>query len=125
VTEAHRTEDERVKFIRALLNDPIEQTAPNNQAQGWRRDCDYLLTELDDKSALLIECEPHLRTLASQCESCEGSGEILTGPSDEEATSEPCTHCRPIWDLIERIEPPAPQPVRVTTAGDYDDDLPF
>lgn len=120
------TEDERVASIRALLQDRIEQTAPNNQALGWRTDCDYLLTELDDKSHALAECAPLLRRLAKECLDCEGSGEIVTGPSDEEATSEPCANCKPIWDLIERIEPPpAPTPVPSATAGDFDDDLPF
>lgn len=120
------SEDDRLKSIRALLNDPIEQTAPTNHAQGWRRDCDYLLTELDDRTQSLVECAPLLRRLAKECLDCEGSGEIVTGPSDEEATSEPCANCKPIWDLIERIEPPpALTPVPSATVGDFDDDLPF
>jgi hypothetical protein len=124
-----RPEEERVKSIRALLNDPIEQTAPNNHAQGWRRDCDYLLTEFDEKSARLVECSPYLRSLASQCEFCQGSGEVITGevvigPRDEEAASEPCVHCKPIWDLIERIEP-KPQSVPVVAVEKEEDDIAF
>jgi len=118
------TEDERMKSIRALLNDPIEQTEPSNHAQGWRRDCDYLLTELDDKSRSLVECIPFLRAHAKSCEDCQGSGEIVSGPSDEEATSEPCANCKPIWDLVKRIEPPKPLP-RVAATVEEEDDIAF
>lgn len=119
-----KTEDERVKAIRALLNAPIEQTAPNNQAQGWRRDCDYLLTELDDKGLLLADCIPHLRSLARQCEACEGSGEKIVGNAPDDYWSEPCEHCKPIWSLVERIEPPRPQPTPVA-AIEVEDDIAF
>jgi hypothetical protein len=106
----HRTEDERIKSIRTMLNDPIEQTAPNNQARSWRTDCDYLLTELDDKSRCLAECIPFLRAHAKSCEACEGSGERIVGHEPADSWREPCGHCKPIWDLIERMEPPAPAP---------------
>jgi hypothetical protein len=118
------SEEKRVTSIRTLLNAPIEQTAPSNHARGWRGDCDYLLTELDEKSAQLTECSPYLRNLARQCEACEGSNEIVTGPSDEEATGEPCAHCKPIWDLIERIEP-KPQPAQVEAVEEEENDIPF
>ena len=120
---------ERVRSIRAMVNDPIEQTAPNNQAQAWRRDCDYLLTELDERSAQLAECSPYLRSLANQCEFCQGSrelviGKVVIGPRDEEPAREPCMHCKPIWDLIERIEP-KPQTTSVAVAEEQDDDIAF
>lgn len=117
--------DDRVEEIRSLLETWKPTAQENNEAFNCREDCVYLLGSIDVALELLANAAPHLRTAASHCEACEGSGEIVTGPSDEETTSEPCIHCKPIWDLIERIEPPAPQPVPVTTAGDYDDDLPF
>jgi hypothetical protein len=123
MTEANRTEDERVKSIRALLDDPVEQTAPNNQAQGWRRDCDYLLTELDDKSGCLAECIPFLRAYAKSCEACGGSGEKIVGNAPDDYWSEPCEHCKPTWDLIERIQPPCPTPAPVATEQEEDDVL--
>ena len=119
------TEDERITSIRALLRAPLEQTAPSNQALGWRTDCDYVLTELDDKLRSLDECIPFLRAHAKSCESCGGAGEIVRGPSDEEATSEPCANCKPIWDLIKRIEPPKPRSVSLATEEEEEDDILF
>lgn len=78
-----------------------------------------------DAAECLEQALPYLRRLTRHCEDCEGAGEIIVGHAPDDYWSEPCQHCKPIWDLIERIESPAPQPVPVTTAGDYDDDLPF
>lgn len=117
------TEDQRVKSIRNLLNEPIDQTAPNNRAQGWRRDCDYLLSELDDKIRGLAECIPFLRAHAKSCEACEGSGEKIVGNAPDDYWSEPCKHCKPIWDLIERMEPPAPPPQ--PAIEEVEDDIAF
>jgi hypothetical protein len=75
----------RLEGIRKLLQEPVEQTAPNNQARCWRADCEYLYVALGDARDLLEQAIPHLRTLASQCEGCEGSGEIVLGPDDESA----------------------------------------
>lgn len=113
-------EDQRVGSIRAMLNDPIEQTAPNNQAQDWRRDCHYLLTELDDKSRSLDECIPFLRAHAKSCEACGGSGEKIVGHAPDDYWSEPCELCKPIWDLVERLEPPKPQPAAIATVEEDD-----
>jgi hypothetical protein len=77
---------------------------------------------------MLDEAAPFLRQLASQCEGCEGSGEIprASGPAPEDEYSEPCKHCEPIWKLIERIEPARPAPVPVPAAvQEEDDDIPF
>jgi hypothetical protein len=124
MTDVRHPEDERIKSIRAMLNDPIEQTAPNNQARGWRRDCDYLLTELDDKSHCLAECIPFLRAHAKSCEACGGSGEKIVGHAPDDYWSEPCAHCKPLWDLIERIEP-KPQAVPVAVTEEQEDDIAF
>ena len=96
--------NDRIEGIRKMLTDHIDLTAPNNQARGWRSDCEYLLAKIDELLADLKDCEPHLRSLARSCEACEGSGEIL----DYENRSRPCEHCRPIWDLAERINPRFP-----------------
>ena len=91
-------------------------------------DIAHLITAAPDMRAMLDEAAPFLRQLAQHCEACEGAGEIVTGPSDEEATSEPCTHCKPLWDLIERVETPlvpAPAPVQPTPAVEEEDDVLF
>lgn len=49
---------------------------------------------------------PFLRARAASCEACEGAGEHIVGHAPDDYQSEPCRHCKPIWDLIERIEPP-------------------
>lgn len=114
----------RLEGIGKLLQEPVEQTAPNNQARCWRTDCDFLYTEFGEARALLELAIPHLRTLAYQCEACGGSGELVLGSDDESAYGEPCKHCKPLWDLIERMEPPAappPQPV----VEEVEDDIAF
>lgn len=111
--------NDRIEGIRKMLTDSVEQTAPTNHARGWRSDSEYLLAKVDDLLADLKECEPHLRSLARSCEACEGSGEIL----DYEDTSRPCEHCRPIWNLAERINPPPPIPEPVHLG--VEDDIPF
>lgn len=70
---------------------------------------------------MLEEAAPFLRQLASQCEACEGSGEIqLTND-----TSEPCVHCLDLWDLIVRIEPPPIRTPVLPPVEDQDDDIAF
>ncbi len=97
------------------------------------QECRYLAQKLsegpvprDELREMLDEAVPHLRKLAHACEACEGAGEILTHATDQ---AEACKHCKPIWDLIERIDPPKPSkpvaPPPVATDADYDDDLPF
>lgn len=82
----------------------------------------------DELRELLDEAAPLLRQLASLCEGCQGAAEIscANGPGPEDEYSEPCRHCAPIWELIERIEPRQPAPVPVPAAvQEEDDDLPF
>lgn len=54
---------------------------------------------------------PFLRAHAKSCEACEGSGEKIVGHAPDDYWSEPCAHCKPIWDLVERIQPPRSAPV--------------
>lgn len=111
--------NERIEGIRKMLTDHIELTAPNNQARGWRSDCEYLLAKIDDLQADLKACAPHLQAYARHCEACEGSGEIL----DHDDGGRQCEHCKPLWDLDERINPPPPpsEPVH----AEIDDDILF
>jgi hypothetical protein len=69
---------------------------------------DLMNTAHDRARALAIEAAPLLRRLAKQCEGCGGAGENVYGTSPEDERAEECTHCKPIWNLIERIEPPHP-----------------
>lgn len=101
------TDSSRLAGIRAMLKDPKEQTAPNNQAICWRADCEYLLVEVDMLREDLEETVPHLRALASQCEACEGSGELI----DQDDEARECKYCRPIWRLVERFTPKPALPV--------------
>lgn len=107
---------QRIDVIRDMLAEPIGSTTASNQAIGWRADCEYLLSRVDELLADLKECEPHLRSLASSCEACEGAGAI---PEDES----PCELCQPVRDLVKRINPPPPPPEPVY--ADDDDDIPF
>ena len=59
---------------------------------------------------LLDKCYPLLRELASRCGYCEGAGVTVHGTCDEDSWEETCEHCKPIWDLAERIQPPPPPP---------------
>lgn len=111
--------DSRIDGIRKMLADPVEQTAPNNQARGWRTDCEYLLAKIDELQADLKACAPHILDYARNCEACEGSGEIL-GYEDE---ASPCEHCKPLRDLEERINPSPPPPAPVY--AEVDDDIMF
>jgi hypothetical protein len=111
--------NQRIEGIRKMLTDSVELTAPNNQARGWRTDCEYLLAKVDDLLADLKQCEPHLRSLARLCEACDGSGEIMTSQD----TAEECEYCRPIWNLAERVNPPPPPPEPVYE--EIQDDIPF
>lgn len=131
----------RFNSIGQLLSTPGPTVGENNVAFHWRRDCDWLHGELGDARELLEQAAPHLRTLASNCQACGGSGEIVFGQDDESAQSEPCKHCKPLWDLIERMGPgPAPPPPLAPRevcdenpsctldkghTGDCDDDIPF
>lgn len=74
--------------------------------------------EIHDQASLLAHCVPHLRTLTRHCEACEGSGEII----EHDDTAEECPYCKPIWVLIQSIEPPKPvaQPIEET-----EDDIQF
>lgn len=49
---------------------------------------------------------PFLRARAASCEACEGAGERIVGNAPDDYSSEPCEHCKPIWNLVERIQPP-------------------
>lgn len=111
--------DSRIEGIRKLLADPVDITAPNNQARGWRTDCEQLLTKVDGCLLDLSYCAKHLRTLVRYCEACEGSGEII----QDDDTAEDCSHCKPIWVLIQRIDPPKPPPMPVIE--ERDDDIAF
>lgn len=115
--------DDRVEEIRALMDTWKPTVQENNEAFNCREDCVYLLGSFDIALELLRTTAPHLRTAASHCEACEGSGEIVRGPDDENSYSEPCEHCKPIWDLIERIEPKRLKPV--TEALEEEDDIAF
>jgi len=77
----------------------------------------------NDLLADLMECEPHLRTLARLCEACEGSGEIVRVDDYDNEEWRRCEHCRPIWDLAERINPSPPPPESMYE--EVDDDIPF
>ena len=112
-------DNQRLEGIRKMLTDSVEQTAPSNHARGWRTDCEYLLSKTDDLSADLAACVPHLRILARLCEACEGFGEIL----ESDDTAEECPYCRPLWQLIERIDPRKPAPVQQIM--EMDDDIAF
>jgi len=117
--------DDRVEEIRTLLETWKPTVQENNEAFNCREDCVYLLGSLDVALELLANAAPHLRTAASHCEACEGSGEIVLGPDDEHAYSEPCTHCKPIWDLIERVEPRHSQPAPAAALEEEEDDILF
>jgi len=67
---------------------------------------------------------PLLRAHAKSCEACEGSGEKIVGHAPDDYWGEPCQHCKPIWDLIERIEP-KPQAVPVVAVEEKEDDIAF
>jgi hypothetical protein len=116
--------DDRVEEIRTLLQTWKPTVQENNEAFNCREDCVYLLGSLDVALDLLANAAPHLRTAAFHCEDCEGSGEIVRGPDDESAYSEPCANCKPIWDLIKRVEPRRAQPAPVA-ALEEDDDILF
>lgn len=57
---------------------------------------------IHDQASQIAACLPHLQVLTQYCEACQGCGEVLH--TDE--SGEPCGHCKPIWDLIHRINPP-------------------
>ena len=107
----------RLESIREMLKEQIEQTAPNNQARGWRNDCEYLLYKVDEQRLELDYALPMLRDLAHHCEACQGGGEII----DEFDIAEECPHCKRIHALIQRIKPPEPPPV----VEEIDDDILF
>lgn len=117
--------DDRVEEIRRTMAGWNPERSANPMAFDTRGDCVYLLDSLDTALELLRSTAPHLRTAASHCEDCEGSGEIVTGPNDEEATSEPCANCKPIWDLIERIEPKRLRPAAPIEEEEEEDDILF
>jgi hypothetical protein len=87
---------------------------------GGRADCEYLLVSVDMLTEDLAETVPHLRTLASQCEACEGSGELI----DQDDEGRPCPHCKPIWALVERFTP-RPALVEPAVTEEVDDDIFF
>jgi hypothetical protein len=116
------TSEDRYTSIGMLLSAPGPTVEENNIAFRWRADCDYLYWEFGDAKDLIEQAIPHLRSLASQCEACEGAGEIVYGDPDHES-SEPCKHCKPLWDLIERMTPPAPIPQ--PTIEEVEDDVAF
>jgi hypothetical protein len=62
--------------------------------------------EASEAADCLEAAIPFLRARAASCEACEGAGERIVGHAPDDYQSEPCKHCKPIWDLIERIEPP-------------------
>jgi hypothetical protein len=113
----------RIESIRALLDQPLEQTAPNNQAHGWRGDCNFLLTEVDARTRMLEAALPHLSALARTCEGCSGAGAIVVGHAPDDYWEEPCQNCKPIWDLVDQIKPPDPLPM--FTQQEVEDDIPF
>lgn len=110
--------NQRLEVIREMLAEPIGSTTASNQALGWRSDCEYLLATVDELSADLKACEPHLCSLASSCEACWGTGEII----DSEDMLRPCEHCQPVRNLAERINP-TPPPAPVHAEAEYD--IPF
>jgi hypothetical protein len=79
--------------------------------------------EISDAIECLKLALPFLRAHAHVCEVCEGGGEILRADD----SCETCQACKPIWDLIARIQPPRPQPTSIPIAQSPidDDDLPF
>jgi hypothetical protein len=129
---------EPVEYMRVLSRQEVEKLAGDGidvqqyinsllrTIEGQRRHIGKLAAR--EPEELLAEAAPLLRQLASRCEGCEGAGEIIRGDGNPENDhSEPCKHCKPIWDLIERIEPPqlVPPPTAPAPAQEEDDDLPF
>lgn len=75
-----------------------------------------------DAAECLEAALPFLRAHAKSCEACEGSGEKIVGHAPDDYWSEPCVHCKPIWDLVERIQPPRPIPVVAPAAAAVEED---
>lgn len=81
-----------------------------------------------DAAECLEQAIPFLRRLTQLCEDCEGAGEIIVGHAPDDYSSEPCKQCKPIWDLIERIQPPrrpTPTPVPTRPVEEEEDDIAF
>lgn len=124
----HRTEDERVEDIRRTMSGWTLERSENPMAFDTRSDCVHLLQQIDDMRELLNEALPYLRAHARSCEACEGSGENVVGNAPDDYWSEPCKHCKAIWDLIERIEPKrtaAPVAVLLQVGQEEEDDVLF
>jgi hypothetical protein len=84
--------------------------------------------EVSEAADCLEAAIPFLRARAASCEACEGAGEHIVGHAPDDYQSEPCKHCKPIWDLIERIEPKrvaAPVAVPSQAAQEEEDVVPF